>query len=144
MVREYERVQAETRRTVQDWFTQTVARVGEAKAREYFSEVVKRKGGKPKGTTNARRDTDLLIWYDEFVRLYPSTKHRQMAPRLIGDWVYKTHGRQYGSGAAAITTHLRRLLSRRRLRQSGTGNALSEYTRTGIPPVLEQPWDTNI
>jgi hypothetical protein len=143
MARQAQRAQTETHEMIAACFERAILRVGEAKARELFREVTKRKRGKPRGTTNAARDAELVIWYDEFVLLYPSIKQRQRAPHLIGDWLAKMRPKKYGPSAGAIETRLRRCLRsrRRQLPPSGTENALAEFTRTGVLPMLELPSD---
>jgi hypothetical protein len=137
--REFEKIQAETHEMISACFRQAVRVLGETEARIFWLDVAKRKRGKQKGTKKEERDAFILRVHDEWVRLQP--KDRRKTPRLVGEYLAKTHPGAYGGSALAIEKQLRRLLSRRTPQRPGTQNALGEFARTGKLPIVDLPWD---
>jgi hypothetical protein len=149
MQREYEnkaaekkKIRAETREMVQKCFRQAVLRVGDDEARKYWHEAAKRKGIKPKGSTNKERDEVLLLLYNEWVFLHPDEKSRAAAPRLVGEYFSKKWPPKENTPyckrdhKAALPPH-----SAAKLKRSGTWNALAGLARTGKLPMGEPPRD---
>jgi hypothetical protein len=141
--REVERNRAETRDTISACFRYAVRQLGEAEARRYWAEVAKRKGGKPKGTTNPTIDAAILTHYDDWVRHHPDKQSLRNAASLVGSYLADIFPGKYGPSADAITKRLRRLLRLRKPEPPGTRNALAVLSRIGKLPVGDPPWDTD-
>ncbi len=139
--RENERKRAETREMISACFREAVRLMGEAETRRCWLEVAKRKGGKPKGTTNKERDEQILSHYDCWIRRHPDTKRR--AIKFVADYLTHKHPGKYGPNANAIVAQLRRLLARRGKACLSGGNVLAEMAQIGKFPLGMLPYIMN-
>jgi len=145
---EFERKQAEapekqreTREMISACFREAIRQVGETEARRYWHDVAKRRGGKPKGTTDRERDEQLLSLFDGWVRRYPNRK--SWGVRFVADHLAGKFRGTFGSSASAIAVQLRRLLLKRERERPRARNALGEMAQTGKVPIGAVPWIIN-
>jgi hypothetical protein len=89
-----------------------VIMMGERAVSRFLMVLQKKPRGRPKGSTDPKRDQIVLAFYD-WLEARPDQLGSRRPPQWIGQYLHQTHPRQFGNSANAIATKVKRLVKQR-------------------------------
>jgi hypothetical protein len=131
------------RRATFHFYRRIVEHLGEEEAAKLMASFGRRREGREPGSTNPRRDRELLAYYWASFEKAGSEAERAALPRKVAEEVFQAHGVRLGNSADAIEKRLRRLLSKGSRERAIDAKRVLEVARRR---PLTEPWpdgDTN-